>query len=65
MVRSVYSRIDAQQSAVADAFYSDAYRELQSLVDDLRGSRVLDGQQPKARNFFVHPTVAPLVPPRG
>ena len=65
MVRSVYSRIDSQMSQVADAHYSDAYRELMSLVDDLRGGRMLDGQQYKARNFFAHPTASPLVPPRG
>jgi hypothetical protein len=65
MVRSVYSRIEPRVSENADAHLKDALMELDELANGaLVGSRRLDGQTLKARNFFVNPQVAPLEPPQ-
>jgi hypothetical protein len=65
-IRSIYSRIDAQTSASADQHLTDAMKELNRFTDGtFQGSNKLDGQIPKARNFFVNPYVAPLDPPKS
>jgi len=65
MVISVYSRIEPRVSDAAEAHLANAMKELHGLAHGvLVGSRRLDGQTLKARNFFVNPQVAPLEPPQ-
>jgi len=60
-VRSVYSRIEPALSQAADSHYNEAIQDLNRFTEGvLRGANSLDGQTPKARNFFVNPYIAPL-----
>lgn len=66
LVESVFSRIDPQLSESGKSHKDNAMIILKDICDGvLQGSRRLEGQRHKARNFFVNPTVAPLEPPRG
>jgi hypothetical protein len=66
MVESVFARIEPQASESGKVHKENAQTLLKEICDGiLQGSRRLDGQRHKARNFFANPQVAPLEPPRG
>ena len=66
MVESVFSRIEPQMSESGKVHKENALTLLNEICNGvLQGSRRLDGQRHKARNFFVNPNAAPLEPPRG
>lgn len=62
-IRSVHSRIEPRKSEAAESNYNDAINELDRLADgEYVGTRRLEGQTMRAKNYFINPYIAPHIP---